>query len=157
VTPAVITPSDFRNTYSVYGMCGIDKATPALYWRIHTGPNDSVEFSYDVERACCFGYLRAGDVLVLDNAAIHTGKDNKYLEDFVWSNFEVYILFLPTRSPEWNPQELVWQVMVKRMQNYPLRTLREVDSHSPAYAANEVLGTIDHKLVRSFYRKSQVL
>ncbi|KAL3779012.1 hypothetical protein ACHAWO_010742 [Cyclotella atomus] len=140
-------PSDFRNAYSVYGMCGIDESTPALYWRIHTSYNDSVEFSYDVERACCLGYLRAGDVLVLDNAAIHTGKSNKYLDDFVWTNFGVFILFLPTRTPEWNPQELVWQVMVKGMQHYLLRVLREVSSHSPAHAANKVLGTIDHKMM----------
>ncbi|KAL7502194.1 hypothetical protein ACHAXN_000223, partial [Cyclotella atomus] len=155
--PAIIAPSDFRNAYSVYGMCGIDESTPALYWRIHTSYNDSVEFSYDVERACCLGYLRAGDVLVLDNAAIHTGKSNKYLDDFVWTNFGVFILFLPTRTPEWNPQELVWQVMVKGMQHYLLRVLREVSSHSPAHAANKVLGTIDHKMVRSFYRKAKVI
>ena len=58
-------------------MCGIDESSPALYWRIHDGSNDSEEFSYDVERACQLGYLRHGDALVLDNAAIHTGKDNK--------------------------------------------------------------------------------
>lgn len=155
--PALIAPADFRNTYSVYGMCGIDVSSPPLYWRIHDGNNDSEEFSYDVERACQLGYLRYGNVLVLDNAAIHTGKDNKYLEDFVWHEFGVFILFLPTRAPEWNPQELVWRVMVKRMQSYPLRVLREVDQHSPAFAAHEILGTITHECVRGFFRKSQVL
>ena len=91
IVPPMITPSDFRNTYSVYSMCGISKQTPPLYWRIHDGHNDSSEFSYDVEKACVMGYLRQGDVLVfdLDNAAIHSVKDSKYLEDFVWREFEV--------------------------------------------------------------------
>lgn len=140
-------------------MCGIDKDTPALYWRIHNGHNDSDEFSYDIECACIMGYLRPGDVLVLDNAAIHTGKYNKYLEDFVWTEFGVFILFLPTRTPEWNPQELVWRVMVQGMQQYPLRLLREVESNSPAFAADSVLKLMeyDHEKVRSFFHKSQVL
>ena len=153
----MISPPDFRNTYSVYGMCGIDKATPALYWRIHDGNNDADEFSYDIECACIMGYLRQGDVLVLDNAAIHTGRSNKYLEEFIWNEFGVFILFLPTRSPEWNPQELVWRVMVKGMEYYPLRVLREMTSHSPAHAAHNVLKTIGHKKVKKFYKKCQVL
>ena len=138
-------------------MCGIDERTPALYWRIHDGNNDSEEFSYDIEHACQLGYLRQGDVLVLDNAAINTGRDNKYLEDFIWNEFGVFILFLPTRSPEWNPQELVWRVMVRGMQSYPLRVLRQENSHSPAIAANDVLGKITHDCVRGFFRKSEVI
>lgn len=85
--PAIITPGDFRNTYAVYGMCGIDQGTPPLYWRIHNRNNDAEEFAYDIDCACCSGYLRAGNVLVLDNAIIHSGKDNKYLEDFIWEEF----------------------------------------------------------------------
>jgi transposase len=121
-------------------MCGIDDSTDALYWRIHDGPNDSNEFSYDVEQACIKqGYLRADDVLVLDNATIHNGKDNKYLEDFVWNTFCVFILFLPTRSPEWNPQELVWQVMMRKMQFIPLHVLRQHKRNSSAIAAHTAL------------------
>lgn len=137
----MVTPSDFRNTYSVYGMCGIDTDVDPLYWRIHDGNNDSQEFAYDVEVACVIGYLRPGDVLVLDNAAIHSGKDNKYLEDYIWKEFEVLILFLPTRSPEWNPQELVWSFMVRGMGSLPLRPLREINCHSCAIAANAALTT----------------
>lgn len=59
-------------------MCGIDEDVAPLYWRIHDGNNDADEFSYDVETACIIGYLRQGVVLVLDNAAIHSGRDNKY-------------------------------------------------------------------------------
>lgn len=157
VIPAIETPSDFRNTYSVYGMCGIDEDIDPLYWRIHDGNNDAEEFSYDVEVACIIGYLRQGDVLVLDNAAIHSGKDNKYLEDYIWERFGVWILFLPTRSPEWNPQELVWRVMVQGMQTIPLRSLREISTHRTVYAANASLNKITHKHVVGFFRHAQII
>lgn len=137
-------------------MCGISEEAPPLYWRIHNGRNDADEFSYDVETACCSGYLRAGDVLVLDNAIIHSGKDNKHLEEFLWREFGVMVLFLPTRAPEWNPQELVWRHLCQKMKTYSLRILRSIDSHSPAYAAHDILGQVTHDQVRSFFYLSQV-
>jgi hypothetical protein len=83
--PAVITASDFRNTYAIYGMCGIDEDTALLYWRIHTGINDSDEFSCDIESAIVIWYLRGAHVLVLDNAIIHSGWDNNVLEEWLWT------------------------------------------------------------------------
>lgn len=47
--PAMITPSDFRNTSCVYGMCGTSKETPPLYWP------DADEFSYDIDMETAFG------------------------------------------------------------------------------------------------------
>jgi hypothetical protein len=35
------------------------------------------------------------DVLVLDNAANHTGKGNTVLEDWLWEEHMVIVLFLP--------------------------------------------------------------
>ena len=43
--PCVVTTSDFRNTYSIYGMCGINPTTTTLYLRIRNGTNDSEEFA----------------------------------------------------------------------------------------------------------------
>ena len=130
--PAIITPSDFRNTYAVFGMCGINEDTPPLYWRIHNSNNDAIEFAYDIEQALCIGYLAYNDVVVLDNAIIHSGGSNKYLADFCWRHFQVFILFLPTRLPEWNPQELVWKDMVCDTKKVPIKVLRRVEKHSSA-------------------------
>ena len=38
--------------------------------------------------------------MVLDNAKIHVGGENTVLEDWLWTNFGVFALFLPPRSPE---------------------------------------------------------
>jgi hypothetical protein len=79
----VVTTSDFRNTYLIYGICGINPTTTQLYWHIHNGTNDSEEFAYDIERACALGYLQTGHILTLNNAIIHSSKDNKHLEEWL--------------------------------------------------------------------------
>ena len=71
----------------------------------------------------------------------------------------MFILFLPTRSPEWNPQELVWQYMCRKMQQYPLRTLRESNiQNSTAIVAHNSLKEVTHEHVVGFFIKhSEVL
>ena len=154
--PAVVTASDFRNTYAIYGMCGIDEDTAPLYWRIHTGNNDSDEFSYDIESAIVIGYLRGGHVLVPDNAIIHSGRDNKVLEEWLWKEFGVFVLWLPMRAPEWNPQELYWQFLVLELRNYPMATLRKFTTHAVARAAHSLMQKVTHSRVAGWFRHSQV-
>ncbi len=62
----------------------------------------------EMEDAVASGFLRPGDVLVMDNAANHTGKENTVLEDWLWNDHYIFALFLPARTPEWNPIELLW-------------------------------------------------
>jgi hypothetical protein len=40
-------------------------------------------------------FLRTGDVLVLDNTANHTSKGNTVLENWLWEEHSVLVLFLP--------------------------------------------------------------
>jgi transposase len=117
--PASFTPSDFRNTYPIIGFCCIDERTTALHYRIHDEPNDAEQFGIEIENALARGFFRAGDILVLDNAAIHAGGENQVLPEWLWRRFGIFLLFLPTRTPEWNPQELVWRHLVQRLKTYP--------------------------------------
>jgi len=151
--PASFTPSDFRNTYSIIGFCCIDERTTALHYRIHDEPNDAEQFGIEIENALAQGFLRGGDILVLDNAAIHAGGENRVLEDWLWRQFGIFVLFLPTRTPEWNPQELVWLHLVQRLKTYPIRILRTYTKHSPAYAAHDILSGVTHDKVVGMYKK----
>ena len=47
---------------------------------------------YDIERACALGYLLAGHILTFENAIIHSGKDNKHLEEWLWRSVGVFVL-----------------------------------------------------------------
>jgi transposase len=58
------------------------------------------------------GVFEHNEVLVMDNATIHTGGDANIVEDMLWTPavvdgipLHVIILYLPTRSPELNPIE----------------------------------------------------
>ena len=45
-------------------------------------------------------YLRPGNILVLDNTANHSGKENTaVLEDWLWKDTVSFVLFLPARAP----------------------------------------------------------
>ena len=106
--PPIRTTPDFTNTYSLTGFCCIDRRSSPVFCYLHEGTNDGTEFSVVVELACSEGFFHEGDILVLDNAAIHRGGENSVLEDWLWMQFGVLVLFLPPRLPELNPIELVW-------------------------------------------------
>ena len=85
-----------------------------------TGGNDLAAFLDNVIEAIVDGFLVEGDVLVLDNATIHTGKANDAMVDWLWERHGIFVAFLPTWSPELNPIELVWNYLVQKLRSYPL-------------------------------------
>lgn len=154
--PHLLTNSDFRNTYSLTGFCGIDRRSSAVFCSTHDDTNDATEFSVQLEKAIARGYFHHGDILVLDNAQIHIGKENSVLEEWMWDSFGVLILFLPPRSPELNPIELVWNILVQRLRLVPLEELRAIGSHSTAIKANQILSNITHREVDRCYSKCNI-
>ncbi len=69
------------------------------YWITDTTVDANL-FSLELESVITHRYLQAGDVLILDNAANHTGKDNTVLEEWLWTEHMVLVLFLPARAPD---------------------------------------------------------
>ena len=61
------------------------------------------------------GVLAAGDVFVLDNCTVHYQGDNVGLEETLQEMFGVSLLRLPAYHPEFNPTELVFQLLFQRM------------------------------------------
>ena len=123
LVPRTITDPDLRNTYSIIGICGISRRSSPVRYRITDTTVDADLFSLEIESAIAHRYLQAGDVLILDNAANHTGKDNTVLEEWLWSEHMVLVLFLPARAPEWNPIELMWNCMVQRLKYFDISQL----------------------------------
>ena len=83
IVPPTMTDPDLRNTYSIIGICGISKqSTPVQYW-ITKAAVYAKPFALEIEDVIASRFLRPGNVLVMDNAANHTGKENTVLEDWL--------------------------------------------------------------------------
>ena len=109
-----------------------------------------------IQEAFATAWLRANEILGFDNAAIHQNGYNGDLADFLWNSpgldnepLKILLLPLPTRSPELNPIELVWNILVMRV-NY--RSLEVGQSHVVARAAENILNNMDFDLIRRTYR-----
>jgi hypothetical protein len=151
--PCMNPDPDFRNTHSITGFCSISGDRLPVLFRIHEGNNNAEEFAYDVEAAILCGYLRPGDFLVLDNAAYHMGKENEVLEDWLWEDHGIMLIFLPPRSPEWNPIELVWAILVRRLRTRDIVQAREMyGTNASANVAADILGNISLDEVKGCYR-----
>ena len=81
IVPANVATSDFRNTYSITGFCGIDPYVAPVFILIRDGTNDAKAFSKTFEQLIATQWLDRGDVLVLDNASIHGFGCNRDFEE----------------------------------------------------------------------------
>jgi transposase len=89
----------------------------------------------------------------LDNAAIHFGGVNDDLGHRLWSHHGVFLLALPTRSPELNPIEFIWNMLVQRLKAYPLAPLQG-RPHAVAYA---IMSEITHANLAKCYKNCNYL
>jgi transposase len=93
-----------------------------------------------IEAAVAVGFLKGGDILVLGNASIHGKGDKQYIpRGLLWKSFGIFVVFLPTRTPEWNPTELVWRMLVQHLKYYPIRSVWKFRSDAAAHAADDIL------------------
>ena len=118
--------------------------------------HDSFAFRFFVEDAIVTGWLKRGDIIVCDNSRIHEGGFNVDLSEFLWDvlgsdgePLRILLLPLPTRSPELNPIELLWNTLVMQLKGVK----RGVDgSHAVAQAAEIVMNGFDIGLVERTFR-----
>jgi transposase len=116
----------FRDTYNL--QCVISANPQKQYpleYLLGTENGNSISFMAFIEYLLTRRWFNKGDVLILDNAAIHTGGESDYLSELLWSiqtepgnPLNVAVIFLPTRSPELNPIELIFHVLSERIRSF---------------------------------------
>ena len=144
--PASNVPSDWRNTYCITGYTSINRSNAPLYWTIHQEKNDSSTFRESIIRAISRGFLKVGDILILDNAAIHNGGTNRNIDQQLWEEAGIALGFLPPRAPELNPIELVWAALVHKLRAMDLNVLKaRGGTHVVAEAAHHALDSFTHE------------
>lgn len=117
-----------------------------VYFELREDSNTQFDFSEFVLRAVEMGALQAGDVLALDNAAVHLGADSFPILEEHLTHCNIEIKLLPAYSPELNPVELVFA----RVKNF-LRTFSWED-FMPAIVY--AFGQVTQEQVQSFYAKA---
>jgi len=100
-------PSRLRERLNLILMSSLTNETP-FYCEVTESKVDQYFIYQFVLHAIEQGYLIPGDYLIMDNASFHGAKDTfaDLVELLTLRN--VYLIFLPTYSPELNPVELIF-------------------------------------------------
>jgi transposase len=79
-------------------------------------------------------------VLVLDNARIHNGGNNKAMAYWLWMWFDVFVAWLPMCLPELNQIELIWNYLIWKLSTCPHKNMRATgcSMDAAAYVAKEI-------------------
>ena len=151
--PLVVLP-DYSNTYCIMGLlhCNNNKDAAYLAFSIGEENHDSFCFREFISVSVASGVLAKGDVLVVDNASIHVSGENNDLDEFLWEEFSILMLRLPTYSPELNPIELIWNLVVMRMRSFTLENNIDV-GYTTRDLAICVMKKIRRKDVKKAYNR----
>ena len=152
--PPMYSMSDFRNTYKILGMSSIDEEIDCnFYYKIHSNNNDQYEFFDFIMECVDNNFIRDFDVIVGDRAPYHMGGVNEHLEELLWENYNILLIWLPARTPEWNPVELVWSLLQRRLGIIPLNFYKIHGRDSIAHLAALILDEMTYEDVHKSYIK----
>jgi hypothetical protein len=84
---------------------------------------------------------------VIDNASIHPYHDSAVLEEISWEDYKILLIFMPARSPELNPIELMWNILVQCLRRVSLTGRHTLKRN--ALAAKDIMDTFTHSKVAS--------
>jgi transposase len=134
--------------YRVPGNTGERKSMVALFslagmevHRLQAGSLKGEHFASFIEEAV-LPCLRAGDVVVVDNARCHYAKRARELIEGVGAA----LVFLPAYSPDYAPIELAWRTVKS--------VLRQVEARTPAALADavtEAIASVTGEEARRFF------
>jgi transposase len=122
--PCIYVNGDFREAYNLFAIISASprKASPVAY-SIGRDNGNAASFLAFINFLLSSNWFERGDVLIMDNASIHTGQEAEIVEDLLWQAMQVLVVFLPTRSPELNPIELVFHILVRRIRSFRYRQM----------------------------------
>ena len=116
---------NFREAYNMIAIISANpnKARPIDYILGKENGTAAVFTSY-IEHLIAHGWFEHGDILMMDNALIHTGAKAEIVADLLWSvefngqPLNVLVVPLPTRSPKLNPIELVFHILARWLRSH---------------------------------------
>ena len=78
VIPNINVPSDFRHAYNIMGIMSINPTHVPLFFTIGEDNGCAASFMVLLILALDNGFFARGDILVLDNSAVHSGQESSH-------------------------------------------------------------------------------
>ena len=151
--PCIHVSGDFRDAYNIMAVISPnpDKPVPIEY-TIGEENGTSEAFVGFMSYLIAKRFLRHHEFVVMDNARIHSMGNATVIEDMLWETIvdgrplHILVLYLPTRSPELNPIELVFHILAFRIRSYKYRTAGPCDK-AVLYKASQVMNEMSYDLI----------
>jgi transposase len=151
--PCIHVSGDFRDAYNIMAVISPnpEKEAPIDY-TIAVENGTSEAFVGFVTYLIAKRFLRHHEFVVMDNARIHSLGNATVVEDMLWETIvdgrplHILVLYLPTRSPELNPIELVFHILAFRVRSFRYRTDQTCDK-AVLHKASQVMNDMDYALI----------
>jgi hypothetical protein len=120
--PCIYVNRDLCDSYNLFAIISVNlqKIWPGgcLFYSIGCDNGNVAFFFTLVDFLLQNSWFERGDVLVMDNASIHTGGEADIVEELLWHVMQVLVVFLPTEPSELNPIELIFHILAWRIWSY---------------------------------------
>jgi hypothetical protein len=112
----------FVKAYNLLASISWNPKKPSpIHYVIGKENGDLTSFAAYIMQLISSHWFEHGDVLILDNVAVHSGGDAGNVQDYLWDMvvdgrpLNILVIFLPTQSPELNPIELVFHILARHI------------------------------------------
>ena len=148
--PHISVSGDFRDAYNLFACISPDNTkSRAVFFQVHQNNGNSESFVDFVIAMVNDGFLSHNEVLIMDNAKIHIYGTARTIEELLWETvvkgepLRILIIYLPTRSPELNPIELIFHILSRRIRSFRYQTgIGNIYDHAVVSTAIRVLEDI---------------
>jgi len=113
----VVETAELNLSYSLTLLTDLSTPTNPFFISLRSESNTEWDFLNFVVDAVQANRLVQGDILVVDNAAVHFGGETWELLTTLLDGYGISYVFLPTYSPELNPCELVFAFVKNFIRN----------------------------------------
>lgn len=122
-------------------------ANKPMYLATHKHTNNQWDIATAFISAIQDGFLKRGDIVILDNASIHMAQDSRVILNHIFNLAGIQLSFLPTYSPDLNPIEFIFGIVKNLLYTHRQPTDDFETSVFAAFSAitqHDVDSTIQH-------------
>ncbi len=148
---------DFPNAHNIFAVVSASPTKKkSMAYHITRENGNATNFVVFIKMLIISGYFEHYEILVMDNARIHTAGEAECVEYYLWHTLcdgiplHVKIVYLPTRCPELNPIEFMFHLLTDRIRSFRYRMFGAIDREVVALIGR-VLDDIKYETIVKTY------